>query len=772
MVENRSPAVFRFGVFEVDLRAGELRKQGVRIKIQEQPFLVLTILLHRPGELVTRDELRSQIWHSDTFVDFNNGLNTSINRLRDAIGDSADNPRFVETIPKRGYRFIAPVTAVVQPAMPIEGAKATEARVPGWRRGRIPVFISLLAVAMLVGGLYYRARAARGLTDKDTIVIADFANKTGDTVFDDTLRQALAAQLDQSPFLSIVSDQAVHETLSLMGRPKNEPMAHDVSREVCLRLGCKAMVAGRIASLGSHYAISLSAINCPTGDYIAQEQVEASGKEAVLQALGTAATSLRRKLGESLASIRQFDTPILQATTPSLEALKAYSLAVRLHNEKGASAAIPLYQRAISLDPDFAAAYAGLGVSYANIGQSGAAIENLNKAFERRERVSEREKLSISSTYYLVLGDLNQASQAFELLAQTYPRDDHPHMNLGVGYFFLGQHEKAVAEAREALRLGPNRPISYSNMAQFDLALNRFTEANAIIEQALADNHDFYVLHLSLYELGFLRGDAVAMQRQVAWAAGKAGIEDLMSSTESDTEAFAGHLKNSRRLSRRAVESALRSNLKETAALWQANAALREAEFGNTTEARDGAAAALNLAPGRDVRMVAALALARSGEVALAQAIVDELARAYPSSTVLNVYWLPVLRSAIALDHRNSSRAIELLQPTAPYELGVPRPFRLGTLYPVYLHGQADLLAHQGGAAQAEFQKILDHRGVVLNFPLGALTHLGLARAQARQGDGAKARAAYQNFLALWKDADPDIPVLRQAQTEFARLGR
>jgi eukaryotic-like serine/threonine-protein kinase len=629
----------------------------------------------------------------------------------------------------------------------------------------------VVVAALIAGSLFWRSRQAQRLTEKDAIVLADFDNRTGEPVFDDTLKQAIAVDLEQSPFLNILSDRKVVDTLRLMGRQPGERVTRDVARELCQRTGSRAVLDGSIASLGSQYVIGLKAVNCQTGDSLAQEQVEAGRKEDVLGALGEAATGLRGKLGESLRSIQKFDTPIAQVTTPSLEALKAYSLGIKIHDEKAPSAAIPFFKRAINLDPNFAMAYASLGLSYNNLGQASVAIENLKKAFERRDRVSEREKLRISATYYLIgLGDLEQANQTYELWAQTYPRDFVPHANMGVGYFFLGQHEKAVAEAREALRLDQNRAIPYSNLAQYYLALNRPGEAKAILEQALARNLDFSIFHFCLYEVGFLQGDVAAMEQQVAWAAGKRGVEDLMVSAQSDTEAFSGRLKNARELSRRAVESAQHSDLKETAALWQANAALREAEFGNLGQARRGAAAALILAPGRDVRVFAALALARAGDVVRAQALVDELAKAYPSNTVLNLYWLPTIRAAIEIKRANATKALELLEPVAPYSLGVPRPLLLGTLYPVYMRGQTFLLLRQGNQAAAEFQKVLDHRGIVLNFLFGALAHLGLARARLLAGDTAGARVVYQDFFALWKGADPDIPILKEARVEYAKL--
>jgi len=486
-----------------------------------------------------------------------------------------------------------------------------------------------------------------------------------------------------------------------------------------------------------------------------------------------AATKLRGKLGESLGSIQKFDAPIEQVTTPSLEALKAYSLSIKTYREKGDAEALPFLKRAIQLDPNFAVAYAALAISYFNLGEYTLAGENAKKAYELRDRVSEREKFRLSAIYYdFVTHDLAQTNQTYELWIQSYPRDYVPHADLGVNYIYFGRYEEGVAEHREALRLEPNSGITYGNLGGGYLALNRFDEAKATFDQALTRKLDNRDSHFGLYAVAFLHGDAAAMQQQVAWAAGKPGAENFMLSAQSDTEAFFGRLQKAREYSRHAVESARRSDAKEMAAQWQVNAALREAEFGNPGPARRGTAAALAIAPGR--KALPALALARAGDAARAQALVQELEKDLPPHTMLYFglrrYWLPTIWAAIDISRKNPTKAIEVLQMAAPYELGEPPPFQLGTLYPVYLRGQAYLLARQGSEAAAEFQRILDHRGIVVNEPIGALAHLGLARAYALQGDTAKARAAYQDFLTLWKDADPDIPILIAAKSEYAKL--
>ena len=638
----------------------------------------------------------------------------------------------------------------------------------------VPAVVIIIAGLVAVG-LYLRSRSATPavtatpLTEKDTVVLADFDNKTGDAVFDDALKQALAVQLGQSPFLNILSDRRVEETLHLMGQKSNDRITRDVARELCVRTGSKAIILGTISNLGGQYVIGVDAVGCNSGDTLAKEQEEAAGKQDVLKALGKAAVSLRARLGESLASVQKFDVPV-EATTTSLEALKAFSMGITTFRAKGNAEAIAFYRRALELDPNFAVAYASLGLVYGNLGQASLAAENIKKAYALRDRVSEREKYRIAALYYsYVTGELEQASQAYELWAKSYPQDSVPHNNLGFIYSQLGQYEKASTETQESQHLESNL-IGYTNLADIYLALNRTDDAKKTIEQAQERKFEGDVLHSTIYLLAFIKSDAAEMDRQVAWAAGKPGTEDQLLSSQSDTEAYYGRLGKARDFSRRAVDAAVRSDSKETAAMWQANAALREAEFGNTAIAKQDVTAALALAPGRDVKLLSALALARSGEAGRAKAIAGELEKSYPSQTILKVYWLPTIKAAIELDANNSALALVSLEAAAPYDLGGPSQFQIGTLYPVYIRGQAYLAAHNGIAAAAEFQKFLDHRGIVINFPLGALAHLGLARAYAMTGDTAKAKSAYQDFLTLWKDADPDIPILKEAKAEYAKL--
>jgi serine/threonine protein kinase len=640
---------------------------------------------------------------------------------------------------------------------------------PVGRKVRWKALAAAAALALAGGALFFHSRKAHTLSETDSIVLADFANSTGDPVFDDALKQAVAVQLAQSPFLNILPDQAIREHLRKMGRPPDDRVTQEVAQDICQRGGSKAVLAGSIASLGSQYVIGLKVVHCETGQSLAQEQVEAERKEDVLQALGEASTKLRGKLGESLSSIQKHDVHIIDATSSSLEALKDFSLGARMIGEKGDAEAIPFFKRAIELDPNFALAHILLADSYSNQGEYNESNENIIRAYELRERVSERERLHITAEYYSnVVGDLENSNQTWGLLEQSYPRFDPAHFYLANNYSSMGFYEKALPEALEDIRLESDPDVEYGNLMGIYMNLNRFAEAKAVYPQVLARKLDSPFFHEQLYMLAFLEGDSVEMNRQLAGAAGKPG-EDVFLSAQSDTEAYYGHLGKARELSRRAAEMAGHLGQKETAAEWLLDAALREAEFGNFGQAREKTTAALGLAPTRDIQTLAALAYARAGDSARAQKMADELANSWPMHTMLNGHWLPTIRATIEMNRAQPAAAIELLQAATVYELGSPVP-ESGTLYPVYVRGQAHLLSKHGSEAAAEFQKFPDHRGIVLNYPLGALAHLGLARAYVLQGDTAKARGAYQDFFNLWKDADPDIPILIAAKSEYAKL--
>ena len=652
--------------------------------------------------------------------------------------------------------------------------KIAEAPVAGGKRWKVLVPAAVMLVAAAIGGAFYvRSRSATPvtkaapLTEKDTVVLADFTNSTGDPVFDGTLKQALAVDLEQSPFLNILSDRRVSETLKLMGRAPTEHVTADVARELCLRTGSKAVLGGSISNLGSQYIVGLDAVACNTGDNLAKEQAEAPSKEGVLKALTAAATAMRARLGESLASVQRFDVPV-EATTPSLEALKAYSMGITTSRTKGDAEAIPFTKRAIELDPNFAMAYVGLAVHYSNLGQASLAAENAKKAYDLRDRVSDREKYRISAFYFqYVTGEVEKATEAYELWAKSYPRDMTPHLNLGFIYNAMGQYDKAIAETEASRRLEPTL-VAYGNQAENYINVNRLQDARQMIQEAQQKNFDGLVIRSALYSLAFLSGDTADMERQVQWAAGRPGEEDQMLSNHADTQAYYGRLEKARDLARRASDSAVRSDAKETGAQWLAFQALREAELGNVSAARQAVARALALAPGRYVKVLAALALARSGETSQSRTILEALEKSEPTNTYLKVYWFPLLEASIAMAQQAPDRAIVALEPALPYELGSPPPGI--SMYPPYIRGVAYLAQKNGPAAAAEFQKFPDHSGIVQNFLLGSLAHLQLARAYALSGDTAKAKSAYQDFFTLWKGADPDIPILKEANAEYAKL--
>ncbi len=634
----------------------------------------------------------------------------------------------------------------------------------------VPAAVVVIA-AVVAGVLLLRSRSAAPLSEKDTIVIADFTNTTGDAVFDGTLRQGLSSQLEQSPFLNLLSDERVAQTLALMAQPKDARLTRELAREVCQRTASAASIEGSISSLGSQYVVGLKAVNCRSGDALANEQATASGKEQVLKALGEAAAKVRVKLGESLASVQKYDAPADNVTTPSLEALQAYSLGYQAQLVKrDIAAAIPLLQRAISLDPNFAMAYARLGANYYNLGETARAAENTRKAYELRERVSERERFYIVSHFeQYVAGNLEAARKTYELWAQTYPRDDTPPNNLGNIYSALGDYDKSLAAKQETLKLSPDG-LGYSNLISGYLSVSRLDEARATVQEAQAHNLDNPANHLVLYSIDFLQHDAAGMEREAAGLMGKPGYDDVMLETESDTAAYAGQFSKARELTRRASESAQRADEKETAAAYVAESAWREALVGNLSLAKQQAQAALALSTGRDVEAVSAIALGLAGDVPQATRLAADLAKRFPEDTIVQSNYLPTIHAVTAPQGGGASKAIEALAPVAPYELGGTSQTISFALYPVYVRGEAYVAAHQGSAAVAEFQKILDHPGVVANEPIGALAHLGLGRAYALSGDKAKAQTAYQDFLALWKDADPDIPILKEAKAEYAKL--
>jgi eukaryotic-like serine/threonine-protein kinase len=643
---------------------------------------------------------------------------------------------------------------------------------------------ALLIGALVAAGFYYRSHRHKPLTDKDTIVIGDFENKTGDAVFDDTLKTALTIALNQSPFLDVLSDNKVAATLKMMTRPVNTRLTPDVARELCMRTGSNAYIGGSIAKLGSEYVLGLKAMNCQSGDPLAQEQVTAVRKEEVLDATDRAAAKLRAQLGESLATVQKFDVPLREGTTASLEALQSYSMGGKIFKEKGADAALVYDLRAIQLDPNFAIGYRAVGNDYFSLGESGRATEYFTKAFELRGHASEREGLVITSNYFLnVTGELDKAAQTNQQLIDSYPRDDNGYLNLAIAHGELGEYEKGFEMARLAQQHAPELPAPYANLANFLLASQRLDETRKTIHEALVRKFDILVFHEALYGLAFLAADSSAIAQEQRWFADHSSVANFGLSLDSDSDAYAGHLAAAREQTKLAVDSAIRSDSKELGAGWWENAALREAAFGSPVEAKRAAGEGLKLDPAsQGVQVEAALAFAMAGDSARAQSLAQNLNLRYPLDTQVQSLWLPAIRGQMALNRKAPVESIQHLQPALPaIEYGqIAFITQISCLYPTYLRGQAYLASGQGVEAAAEFQKILDHSGIVWNCWTGALARLGAARANALQAktshgagaDAARARAlaAYKAFLTLWKNADPDIPIYKQAKAEYAKL--
>ena len=684
---------------------------------------------------------------------------------------------------------VAAAVAELQPSKtPVRAPMQHPEKQAGKPAGKRLLILASAAVVVLAaagGWLWFHAHQARPLTDKDTIVVADFQNSTGDPVFDDTLKTALTVALNQSPFLNVLADNQVAATLKLMTRPAGTRLTPDVARELCERAGAKATIDGSIANLGNQYVLGLKVVNCQNGDTLAEQQVTADGKEHVLNVLGDAAAKLRGQLGESLSTIQKLDVPLSQATTSSLEALQAYSLATKEGSGTGTiQQALLDHQRAIQLDPNFAMGYAGVASDYFSSGQIGRANEYYTKAYALRDHASERERLLISSNYDLnVTGDLEHAAAAFQETIALYPRDYHAYNSLGIVYAGQGQYDKALQVTHQSQQFAPDFVGTYENQANYLMALQRFDGARQQVQLALAGKLDDYILHLLLYALGFLKGDSAAVTQQQQWFSAHTDVAHFGLSLDSDSAAYAGRLHQAQALTRQAVDSAAQADSNETGGIWWENAALREAAFGESAAARQSVAAGVKLAAAsQSIAVEAALADAMIGDNGSAQTLMQDLNKRFPADTQMQSLWLPAIQAQLELNKKNPAGAIaDLQRALPPLEYGQTAwVTNITCLYPTYIRGQAYLAAGQGAEAAAEFQKILDHNGMVWNCWTGALAHLGVARANALQAkttqgadaDAARVRAlaAYKDFLALWKDADAGIAVYQQAKAEYAKM--
>jgi eukaryotic-like serine/threonine-protein kinase len=768
------------GDLELDPRAYEVRRSGRRLKLERIPMELLLLLVERRGELVTREEIIERIWGKDVFVDTDSGINAAIRKIRQVLKEDPERPLFVQTITGKGYRFVAPIMEA-QAAAASQGAVTVKAEVTGIavvqapsgvaKRWKVITLAALAVLGLWVDGYLHRTPK---LTDKDTIVLADFTNAAGDPVFDGTLRQGLAVQLEQSPFLSLISEERIQQILKLMDKPTNARLTPEIAREICERTGSAVVLDGSIATLGSQYVLGLRARDCRSGDVIADEQVQAAGKEDVLNALGQMANKFRTRAGESLASVKQHDTPLPEATTSSLEALKAYSAAWQAQATGGSAAAIPHFKRAIEIDPKFALAYAALGRMYDDLGEPDLSAENTTKAYELRDRVSDREKFFIGASYDLeVTGNFVAAEQTCNVWAQTYPRDPIPHLFLsGDVYPTIGNYKKATEAASQAIGLDPDFVVGYWNLAYAHEYLGELGEAENALRRAAERKLEIPDFFVQRYDIAFLKRDKTAMQQAIASAEGKSA-EDWISEHEALVLAYGGQLRNSRALTQRAEELANEANQREEAALFEAGAALREAFFGNPIAARERATAALGLSKNKDVQYGAAFSFALARDNSRAEMLDKDLEKLFPEDISVRFSYIPSIRALLALNRREPTKAVELLEVSSPYELGAPHSSMhgfFGAMYPVYVRGMAYLAEQQGQEAAAEFQKILDHPGIVVSDPIGALARLQLGRAYVMSGDRIRAKSAYQDFLNLWKDADPEIPIVKQAKAEYGKL--
>jgi DNA-binding winged helix-turn-helix (wHTH) protein/tetratricopeptide (TPR) repeat protein len=787
-----APDVLRFEDIELDLRSYQVRRSGRILRLERIPMEILFLLAERRGQLLTREEIIEKLWGKNAFLDTDNAINTAVRKIRQVLEDDPAQPRFVLTVTGKGYRFVARVvenggapaqqTAVAD----IQGSEkepVPSPKTPGrtgnpWRlRAAVVAVIAFSAV----GYLYFRqALHKHPLSGKDTIVVADFTNMTGDPVFDGTLRQGLAVQLEQSPFLSLIPEGRIQQVLRLMGRPADARLTPEIAREICERTASAAVLDGSIASLGNQYVLGLRARDCNTGDVLAEEQVQAARKEDVLNALSQMTSELRSRLGESLTTLKEHNTPLAEATTPSFEALKAYSMGWQVSFSSGSAASAPFFQRAIEIDPDFAVAYAALGRMYGDIGEFALSAQNISKAYQLRDRASDQEKYFIAVNYdSQVTGNLDKVQQTCDSWMRAYPRASMPHALLSGGiYTQLGKYERSVDEAKIAIGADPDFAIGYSLLAASYMALGRTGDAEKVLQEAARRKLDIPDFYVQRYVIAFLKGDRTGMEQEAEQSGDKPVVDDWVTNAEGFALAYSGHLKGADKMSRHAADLARKAERRDAEALYETDAAVREALFGNVFDAIQRAGRALELSKSRDVEYGVAFALAVAGDSSRSQFLTEELAKRFPEDTKVQFIYTPTVRALLLLNHKQPLRAVELLQTATPYELGIPveggSEFLLGAggLYPAYVRGLAYLAAHRGAEAAAEFQKILDHRGIVICDPVGASAYLQLGKAWAMAGDKTKAISAYRDFLTLWKDADQGVPILKQAQVEYANLNQ
>lgn len=766
--------LYEFDVFRVDAEREMLLRAGDPVPLPPKAFQILLVLVRNSQEVVTKDNLMKEVW-PDTFVEEAN-LSRNIFLLRKALGESPQDHRYILTVPGRGYRLAERVRLVPDREASIVAAtrskiqlEVKETRNRNWWLG---VAVLLLLIVGAIGVWFYGGRKPR-LTDKDTIVLSEFTNSTGDPVFDETLRRGLAVQLEQSPYLALISDERMHQTLAFMGQPVNAPVTREAARAVCERTASAAFLEGSINSLGTAYVLGLRATSCRTGEVLAEEQGQAARKEDVLGVLGKMASSFRQHLGESLSSVTKYSMPLPDATTPSLDALRAYSLGLKsTFGAAGPAEGIPFFKRAIELDRNFATAYAMIGRIYADLGEANLSAEYTTKAFRLKERTSEPERYFIMMNYEMqVTGNLEKARQAGELWVNAYPRDAHPRSLLSFIYQSLGRADKSIEAGRAAVELDPDTVPGYANLAWAYVLAEQPQRAEEIVSHAASRGLEFPDLYILLYDIAFLKNDEKGMLRAVDMANGKPGAEHWMAAREACVLSYRGRLKEARTLTRRAAFLAQKANQSDRAALYLAGLATREALFGNAKEATDAADLAMRISKNRDVLYGAAFAYAWTGAETKATAIIDVLEKRFPEDTFVSDTYVPTVRAILARNHHDVVKADELLRTPAQYELSVPGTWFgfFGVMYPTYVCGMAYLDAHQADKALVEFKKIIEHRGLVASDPVGALARLQLARALLMQGRTKEAKDEYRNVLASWNSADSEAPIIRQAKLESMR---
>jgi eukaryotic-like serine/threonine-protein kinase len=786
--------LYEFGPFRMDPDRQVLSRQNQPVPITPKAFEILLALVRRSRDVVSKEELLKEVW-PDSFVEESN-LSQNIFLLRKALGDTTENRQYIVTLPGRGYRFAAPVRMVTEPGeallaqartrteIVIEESEADtgQALAPftllqAPKASRKFLFSTAVVVVLLTLGafLFMRSRRPANLGEKDSILMADFANTTGDAVFDDTLRQGMEVQLEQSPTLDLVSEDSIRQALRLMGLSPETRLTGQIARQVCERIGSSAVLEGSIKPLGSQYVLDLRSVDCRTGKKIDDEQAQVARKEDALNAVTRMARGFRARAGESAAVLLKHDTPLAEATTPSLEALKAYSLGWKVEAFQGDEPAIPFFQRAVEIDPSFAMAYASLGLMYGSSGSSELARQNVTRGYELRDHASDKERFFITGYYFgRATGNQEKAQQVCSEWARTYPREFLPHAFLsGFVDLVLANYQGAVEEARKTIELNPDMGVGYYQLGYDSIFLNDLQSAENAVHRAAQRNTDQVRMATLRFDLAYLKGDAAGMRREVEAARAHPEMEYWILDRQAFAQASEGRLRNAIDSSRHAVALALQGGRREQAAVFETRAALWEAFFENPIEGKRTAAAALALAGNREVSYGSALALALSGDSNQAEKLANDLERSYPEDTSVRFSYLPVLRAVVALQHGEPLKALDALQANAPYEIGSPRSSQtayFGSLYPVFFRGEALLAAHKGAEAAAEFQKILSHRGIMIGDPVFVLAYIGLARSYALSGDSAKARAQYEEFFALWNGADPDIPLLKRAKAEFENL--